>query len=159
VKLVGQHWGSGARNPGTQRFQPPFFMAWQAVTRKYDGQIWQPEERIDRVQALKMFSIWAAEYVQKQDQLGSLEVGKFADLLIIDRDYFTIPIDDILKIHPLMTMVGGKVIVLQAPLAKDFGVQSVGPAYDFSDNDVEHIGGPLVEIAEKFRQKTAAGRM
>ena len=75
-------------------------MAWQAVTRQYDGQIWQPEERIDRVQALKMFSIWAAEYIQKQDQLGSLEVGKFADLLIIDRDYFTIPVDDILKIHP-----------------------------------------------------------
>ena len=159
VKLVGQHWGSGARNPGTQRFQPPFFMAWQAVTRQYDGQIWQPEERIDRVQALKMFSIWAAEYVQKQDQLGSLEVGKFADLLIIDRDYFTIPVDDILKIHPLMTMVGGKVIVLQAPLARDFGVQPVGPAYDFTDDDVEHIGGPLVEIAEKFRQQTAAGRM
>ena len=107
VKLVGQHWGSGARNAGTQRFQPPFFMAWQAVTRKYDGQVWQPEERIDRVQALKMYSIWAAEYVQKQDQLGSLELGKFADLLIIDRDYFTVPVDDILKIHPLMTMVGG----------------------------------------------------
>jgi len=55
--------------------------------------------------------------------------------------------------------VGGEVIVLQAPLAKDFGVQPVGPAYDFSDDDVEHLGGPLVEIAEKFRQKTAAGRM
>ena len=106
-----------------------------------------------------MFSIWAAEYVQKQDQLGSLEVGKFADLLIIDRDYFTIPVDDILKIHPLMTMVGGKVIVLQAPLARDFGVQPVGPAYDFTDDDVEHIGGPLVEINQKFRQKAAASGM
>ena len=155
VKLVGQHWGSGARNAGTQRFQPPFFMAWQAVTRKYDGQVWQPEERIDRVQALKMYSIWAAEYVQKQDQLGSLELGKFADLLIIDRDYFTVPVDDILKIHPLMTMVGGEMVVLQAPLARDFGVQSVGPAYDFTDDDVEHIGDPLVEINQKFRQKAA----
>ena len=83
-------------------------MAWQAVTRKYDGQVWQPEERIDRVQALKMFSSWAAEYVRKPDQLGSLEVGKFADLLIIDRDYFTVRVDDILKIRPLMSVVGGE---------------------------------------------------
>ena len=102
-----------------------------------------------------MYSIWAAEYVQKQDQLGSLELGKFADLLIIDRDYFTVPVDDILKIHPLMTMVGGEMVVLQAPLARDFGVQSVGPAYDFTDDDVEHIGDPLVEINQKFRQKAA----
>ncbi len=46
-----------------------------------------------------------------------------------------------------------------ATLARDFGVQPVGPAYDFTDDDVEHIGGPLVEIAEKFRQQTAGDRM
>ncbi|MEE8462589.1 MAG: hypothetical protein V3S50_10750 [Acidobacteriota bacterium] len=46
-----------------------------------------------------------------------------------------------------------------ATLARDFGVPPVGPAYDFTDDDVEHIGGSLVEIAEKFRQQTAAGRM
>ncbi len=50
-------------------------------------------------------------------------------------------------------------IVLQAPLAREFGVQSVGPAYDLTDDDGEHIGGPLVEIAEKFRQQTAGDRM
>jgi len=155
VKLVGQHWGSGANNPGQQNFQPPFFMAWQAVTRKYDGTVWQPEERIDRVQALKMFSIWAAEYVRKQDQLGSLEEGKFADLLIIDRDYFTIPVDDILKIRPLMTMVGGKMVVLQPSLAGEFGVDPVGFSYSFEDDDVEHIGRPLLEIVEKFRARAA----
>ena len=109
VQLVGQHWGTGARGePGTLRYRPPFYVTWQAVTRKFDGQIWQPEERIDRVHALKMYTRWSAEYVRKPDKLGSLEVGKFADLLVIDRDYFTIPIDDILKIRPLMTMVGEK---------------------------------------------------
>jgi hypothetical protein len=69
-------------------------------------------------------------------------VGKFADLLVIDRDYFTIPVDDILKIRPLMTMVGGKMIVLQESLAKDFGIQVVGPPYDFKDEDVAHLGKP-----------------
>ena len=41
-------------------------------------------------------------------------------------------------------------IVLQQSLAEDFGVDPVGPAYTFSDEDVDHIGKPLTEIAAKF---------
>jgi predicted amidohydrolase YtcJ len=152
VALVGQHYGAGALSRGASeaiggavggRFRPPFFMLWQAITRKYDGQVWQPNERIDRVHALKMYTRWAAEYVRKPDKLGSLEEGKLADLLVIDRDYFTIPEDEILKIRPLMTMVGGKMIVLQEALAKDFGTRSVGPVYNFKDEDVKYIGKAL----------------
>jgi len=157
VQLVGQHWGSRADQVGTSNFRPPFFQPWIAVTRRHDGQVWQPEERIDRVHALKMFTRWAAEYVRKPDVLGSLELGKFADLLIIDRDYFTIPVDDILKVRPLMTMVGGRMIVLQESLAADFGIQRVGPDYTFKDEDVEHIGLPLTEIAKRFEGRYGTG--
>ncbi len=150
VQLTGQHFGGGARNPGSPSFRPPFFLPWQIITRKYDGKVWQPEERLDRVRAIKIYTSWAAKYVQKPDQLGSLERGKFADLLVIDRDYFTVPIDDILKIRPLMTMVGGKMIVLQESLAKDFGMQPVGPAYNFRDEDVRHVGESLSGIEEEF---------
>ncbi|MCH8015083.1 MAG: amidohydrolase family protein [Acidobacteria bacterium] len=133
VKLVGQHYGS----------TPPFNKLWQAVTRKFDGVVWQPDERIDRVHALKMWTSWASEYVLKEDQLGTLEVGKFADLIILDRDYFTVPVDDLLKIRVPMTMVGGKIIQLQASLASEFGVTSIGPVYDFSDEEVaaQFLGG------------------
>jgi hypothetical protein len=44
-----------------------------------------------------------------------------------------------------MTMVGGKMIVLQESLARDFGVEPVGPAYTFKDADVEHLGKSLAE--------------
>ena len=150
VKLVGQHFGARARDQGTARFQPPFYLMWLSATRLFEGEVWQPEERIDRVQALKMYSNWASEYVLKEDKIGSLEEGKFADLLVIDRDYFTIPVDDILKIRPLMTMVGGKMVVLQESLAQDFGMQPVGPAYTFADEDVDHIGKSRAEIVAKF---------
>lgn len=155
VKLVGQHYATGADRPGSRNFQPPFFMLWQAITRRYDGKVWQADERIDCVHALKMYTSWASEYVRKPEKLGSLEVGKYADLLIIDRDYFTVPENDILKVRPLMTMVGGKFVVLQESLAKDFGTDSVGPAYNFKDSDVEHIGLPLSEITKKFPNERA----
>ena len=152
VKLVGQHYGGGAQRRAGEGsvgggFQPPFFMLWQAITRKFDGKVWQPDERIDRVHALKMWTSWAAEYVRKPQKLGTLEQGKFADLLVIDRDYLTVPEDDILKIRPLMTMVGGKMIVLQESLAKDFGIPAVGPAYDFKDAELVNIGKPLAKKA------------
>ena len=126
VKLVGQSSG------GT----PPFNRQWQAVTRQFDGVVWQPDERIDRVQAMKMWTSWAAEYVLKEDMIGTLEEGKFADLVVLDRDYFTVSVNDILKVRTPMTMVGGRIVQLQAALAGQFGVRPIGPSYNFSDQDV-----------------------
>jgi cytosine/adenosine deaminase-related metal-dependent hydrolase len=83
-----------------------------------------------------MWTSWASEYILKQDKLGTLVPGKFADLVILDRDYFTVPVDDLLKIRTPMTMVGGKIIQLQPSLASDLGIEPVGPSYDFSDEDV-----------------------
>ena len=149
VQVVGQHLGWRGQ-PGTRGFRPSFYIMWQAITRKDDGQVWQPEERIDRVHALKMWTRWAANYIQKEDELGSLEEGKFADLLIIDRDYFTIPVDDILKVRPLMTMLGGKMVMLQGSLAEEFEMQPIGPDRTFRDEDVAHFGLALEEQLRMF---------
>src|SRR5262245_38435170 len=80
------------------------------VNREVEGKVYNGRERIDRVRALKMSTTWAAEYVVRQELLGSLERGKFADLLILDNDYFSVPEREIRKIKPLLTMVGGKVL-------------------------------------------------
>ena len=80
------------------------------VNREVEGKVYNGRERIDRVRALKMSTSWAAEYVQRQNLLGSLERGKFADLLILDNDYFSLPERDIRKIKSLLTMVGGKIV-------------------------------------------------
>ena len=120
VRLVGQHYGAGANNPGTRRFRPPFFMLWQAVTRRYDGTVWQPEERIHRVHALKMFTSWASEYVQRSDRLGSLEEGKLADFIVLDRDYLTIPEEAIGDIRVLMTFKGGELMFLESSVVEEY---------------------------------------
>jgi len=80
------------------------------VTREWEGRVWGPEEKLDRISGLRGWTTWAAESVLREKDLGSLEKGKLADFIVIDRDYFTIPEMDIKKINNLMTVVGGKVI-------------------------------------------------
>jgi predicted amidohydrolase YtcJ len=78
--------------------------------RDSKGRVWGKQEAIDRKDLLRMYTNWSAEYVKRQDRLGSLEPRKFADLVVLDKDYMTLPIDQFHTIHALMTMVGGKVV-------------------------------------------------
>lgn len=80
------------------------------VNREVEGRVYTGRERIDRVLALKMSTVWAAEYVMRENVLGSLERGKFADLIVLDRDYLTVPANEIRKIKVLLTIVGGKIV-------------------------------------------------
>ena len=48
----------------------------------------------------------------KEKDLGSIEVGKLADMVVLDRDYLTVPVDEIRDIEPVMTIVGGRLVYL-----------------------------------------------
>ena len=138
VLVVGQHFGG---DPA------PFYMPWLTMSRTIRGTIWAPEEKIDRVRALKLWTPWAARYVMKADKLGTLEEGKWADLVILDRDYFTIPENEILRIQPLLTMVGGKIISLHERLAADWNTAPVGEPYNVDQDEVNE----LIRAAEQAK--------
>ena len=82
------------------------------VRRKDDvyQRVWGAAEALSRQEAIWAGSIWAAEQICEGDELGTIEPGKEADLLVIDKDYMTIPADDFETIQVLLTMVGGKVV-------------------------------------------------
>ena len=80
------------------------------VTRELNGRVWTPEERIDRISALRGWTSWAAEYVWREKDIGTLEPGKLADFAVIDRDFFTIPDSEIWNVQNLMTGLGGKIV-------------------------------------------------
>jgi len=63
---------------------------------------------VDRTTLLKSATLWGAEALFKDKDIGSLEPGKLADFAILDKDYFAIPLDEIHTINTLMTVVGGK---------------------------------------------------
>ncbi len=63
----------------------------------------------------------------REDRLGSLEPGKLADIVVLDRDLLSIPRDDIPNTRVLMTVLGGKTIHLLPGLASELNDVAVGP--------------------------------
>ncbi|MEZ5759299.1 MAG: amidohydrolase [Emcibacteraceae bacterium] len=84
-----------------------------AVARKRldgtSGEGWHHELAVSRETALKMFTIWPAYGAFQENLRGSVEVGKYADFTVFDRDLMTVPEADILTSENLMTIVGGKI--------------------------------------------------
>jgi len=109
-------------------------MYWSITRKAQDGKVYLPDERVSREQALKVGTIFGAYYVLKEDVLGSLEPGKFADYLVLDKDYLTIPEDQIPTIRILMTSVGDKIVHLVPSLGQELGMAPRGAAVE--------LGGP-----------------
>lgn len=94
-----------------------------------------PEEAIDRVTLLKMTTVWPSYYVLKEKELGTLEPGKFADLVVFNKDYFTVPESELPSVYPVMTMVGGKPLVVREEYAAESGFPVAGPQMKFQFKD------------------------
>lgn len=92
----------------------PMHGLYAAVTRRSRAGLpeggWYAGEALTREEALHSFT-WAAAYAAHQeDRLGSLEAGKWADFVVVDRDYFEIPEDEIDDIEVMQTWVGGDLV-------------------------------------------------
>ncbi|MEX2261484.1 MAG: amidohydrolase [Bryobacteraceae bacterium] len=89
----------------------PFMGMWTAVTRKtVRGRVIHGEERIGREDALRMYTVWGAYLQHADDVRGSIEKGRLADLVVIDRDYMTCPEDQIKDIQPVTVILDGKIV-------------------------------------------------
>lgn len=118
-----------------------FYDAIPFLTRKTtQGAAVAPDEAVDRNTWLKMMTSWGARFALKEDRIGTLEPGKFADFLVLSKDIMTVPIEELGDAIPLMTVVGGKTIVLREEFAKELGKSAVGPQIKF-DNSVRSGGG------------------
>lgn len=82
-----------------------------AVSRKTEGgQVLNAAECLNREQALRLYTMNNAFLNREEGDKGSLEPGKLADLIVIDRDYLNCPVDEIRQIQVRTTMVGGRIV-------------------------------------------------
>ncbi len=91
----------------------PLLGIYAAITRQ-DPQGWPeggwfPEQRMTIEEAIKGFTIWAAYSAFQEDVLGSIEVGKYADFTVLDKDILEITPKEILTTKTVYTIVGGKI--------------------------------------------------
>jgi predicted amidohydrolase YtcJ len=73
------------------------------------GEQINPDQQITRQEALRCYTRGNAWYLNREDKLGSIEVGKLADLLVLDRDYFSVSDADMRETRPVLTVVDGKI--------------------------------------------------
>lgn len=111
VQDSGISWGLGSDSNGAAPSNP-FYTLWWAVTGNMLGgkPALRQAQTITREQALIAHTRNNAYFVFREGDLGSLQPGKYADLLVLDRDYLKVPAGEIKDLKPLMTMVGGKVV-------------------------------------------------
>ena len=73
-------------------------------------QAWGKDQAVDRKTALRMVTLDAAFFIGEEKMLGSIEKGKYGDLVVLDGDYLGVADDRIDELQPVMTIVGGKVV-------------------------------------------------
>ena len=91
----------------------PFENIYAAVARCYDSGMptgTNPWECISMADTLKAYTIGAAHAYNKQNDLGTLEAGKYADIIVLDTNLFEVEYVDIKRTNVLMTMVNGQIV-------------------------------------------------
>ena len=92
----------------------PFHGLYAAVARQDREGLpeggWYRDQAMTRAEALRSYTLGAAYAAHQEERFGSLEAGKWADFIVIDRDYFTVPSDEIDDTRVLQTWVGGKLV-------------------------------------------------
>ncbi len=100
----------------------PFYTLHAAVTRQDRNNNppggWIPEQAMTREEALRAATMGGAYAMFAEDILGSIEVGKLADFVVIPVDYMTVAAEDIWKIEPEMTVIGGEIVYTKPVQAK-----------------------------------------
>ena len=112
-KKMGIIWANGSDYSVT-----PFaarYGIWSAIARQpalgtYDNDPFGRGEAVDVKTALKAVTLWAAHQLFLDDKIGSIEIGKYADLAVWDRNLYTVPTDEIKDMKCLMTFFNGEIV-------------------------------------------------
>lgn len=89
----------------------PIASYYATVSRKLkDGTVFYPDQRMNRMEALRSYTINTARAAFEENTKGTLKPGKYADMVVLSKDILTIPEDEIPTAKVVYTIVGGKVL-------------------------------------------------
>src|SRR5262245_54509696 len=111
-QIVGSGIPAGLHEDGVHiaPHNPWFAMHYATTGLNVLGQQINAGQQITRQQALYAYTRGNAWYMNREDDLGSIEEGKLADLVVLDRDYFSVSDAEMRGTRPVLTLVGGKIV-------------------------------------------------
>lgn len=111
----GIRMGAGSDSGVVGPLNPWLSIYYMVTGADASGEVIIPGEQIGREDALRLYTVANAWFNFEEDEFGSIEVGKYADLVVLDRPYLDVGADEIRQIGSLLTMVGGRVVHARAP--------------------------------------------
>ncbi len=103
--------GAGTDATRVASYNPWVSLYWLVSGRTVGGTALYPAaNRLDRTEALRLYTRGSAWFSQEEEKKGSIETGKLADLAVLSADYFTVPEEEIRGIESVLTVLGGKVV-------------------------------------------------
>ncbi len=103
--------GAGTDATRVSSYNPWISLYWLVSGRTVGGTpLYPAANRLDRTEALRLYTRGSAWFSQEEEKKGSIEVGKLADLAVLSADYFTVPEEEIKGTESVLTVLGGKVV-------------------------------------------------
>lgn len=110
--------GAGTDAFRSANYSPMLFLWWLVSGKTVAGSsIRDPKQNLTRPEALRLYTMGSAWFTFAEKRKGSIEVGKLADLAVLNADYLTVAEDQIRSIESVLTMVGGRVVYAVGPFA------------------------------------------
>jgi predicted amidohydrolase YtcJ len=107
--------GAGTDSDVVGALNPWLSIYFMTTGKDAGGDLLLPGEQIGRKDALRLYTAASAWFNFEEKELGSIESGKLADLVVLDKPFLTISDEELKRMKPLLTMVGGRVVFARAP--------------------------------------------
>jgi hypothetical protein len=111
--------GAGSDAFRSSSYSPMLALWWLVTGKSIAGTpLRDAKQNLTRIEALQAYTLGSAWFTEDEKRKGSIEVGKFADLAVLNGDYLTVPEERIPALESLLTMVGGRVVYAAGPFAR-----------------------------------------
>jgi predicted amidohydrolase YtcJ len=109
--------GAGSDSAVVGALNPWLGLYFMTTGRDASGEVLLPGQQVSRKDALRLYTAANAWFNFEEADMGSIEPGKLADLVVLDRSYYDCTDEELRRMRPLLTIVDGKVVFSRGPFA------------------------------------------
>jgi predicted amidohydrolase YtcJ len=102
--------GAGSDSAQISTLNPWLMLYYMTTGKNSSGQLINAGQTLTRQEALRLYTAANGWFSKEDDSIGSIEVGKLADLVVLNADYFAVPDESIKQLGSILTIVGGRIV-------------------------------------------------